>query len=68
MSEVPGNGGNIAPVEHRFQPGQSGNPASRHYADGIDAWRKAQYMSFPFQSQNLDSVYGTRRLMLTPAK
>ncbi|OEC37229.1 acyl-homoserine-lactone acylase [Pseudomonas cuatrocienegasensis] len=48
--------------------GQSGNPASRHYADGIEAWRQGQYMSFPFQSQNLDKVYGTRRLLLTPTK
>lgn len=48
--------------------GQSGNPASPHYADGIDAWLKARYLSFPFQSQNLDGVYGTKRLMLTPQK
>ncbi|MFG5860150.1 penicillin acylase family protein [Metapseudomonas sp. CR1201] len=48
--------------------GQSGNPASPHYADGIDAWLKARYMKFPFQPQNLDAVYGTKRLMLTPQK
>jgi acyl-homoserine-lactone acylase len=48
--------------------GQSGNPASPHYADGIDAWLKGQYMTFPFQSQNLDKVYGTKRLLLTPGK
>lgn len=47
--------------------GQSGNPASKHYADGIDAWLKGNYMSFPFQSQNLDKVYGTKRLLLMPA-
>lgn len=47
--------------------GQSGNPASPHYADGIDAWLKGQYMSFPFKAQNLDKVYGTQRLLLTPA-
>ncbi|WP_341303339.1 penicillin acylase family protein [Pseudomonas sp. TMP25] len=46
--------------------GQSGNPASKHYADGIDAWLKGSYMSFPFKSQNLDKVYGTKRLMLMP--
>ncbi|CAM5497053.1 Acyl-homoserine lactone acylase QuiP OS=Stutzerimonas stutzeri OX=316 GN=CXK95_10735 PE=3 SV=1 [Stutzerimonas stutzeri] len=46
--------------------GQSGNPASPHYADGIEAWMKAQYLSFPFQPANLDKVYGTRRLLLTP--
>jgi len=48
--------------------GQSGNPASPHYADGIDAWLKGNYMSFPFQSQNLDQVYGTKRLTLIPQK
>ena len=47
--------------------GQSGNPASPHYADGIDAWMKANYMSFPFKTENLDKVYGNQRLLLTPA-
>lgn len=47
--------------------GQSGNPASPHYADGIEAWLKAQYLSFPFKTENLDKVYGTQRLLLTPA-
>jgi acyl-homoserine-lactone acylase len=48
--------------------GQSGNPASPHYADGIDAWLKGGYMSFPFQSRNVDKVYGNKRLMLMPGK
>lgn len=48
--------------------GQSGNPASPHYADGIDAWLKGEYMSFPFKSENLDKVYGSQRLWLTPAQ
>ncbi|WP_137818811.1 penicillin acylase family protein [Pseudomonas sp. 2FG] len=48
--------------------GQSGNPASPHYADGIDAWLKGHYMSFPFQSENLDKTYGSKRLLLTPGK
>ena len=47
--------------------GQSGNPASPNYADGIEAWLKGSYMSFPFKSENLDKVYGTQRLLLTPA-
>ena len=46
--------------------GQSGNPASPHYADGIEAWLKGGYMSFPFQSRNIDRVYGSKRLMLMP--
>jgi acyl-homoserine-lactone acylase len=48
--------------------GQSGNPASPHYADGIEAWRKGQYMGFPFQPKNLDKAYGSKRLLLTPGK
>lgn len=48
--------------------GQSGNPASPHYADGIDAWLKGRYVSFPFQPQNLERVYGNKRLTLTPAR
>ncbi|WP_263138852.1 penicillin acylase family protein [Pseudomonas sp. RIT-PI-AD] len=46
--------------------GQSGNPASGHYADGIDAWLKGRYMSFPFKPENLDKVYGSKRLILVP--
>ncbi|MGQ7958508.1 penicillin acylase family protein [Pseudomonas sp. SP16.1] len=48
--------------------GQSGNPASAHYADGIEAWLKGGYMSFPFQPENLDKVYGNQRLLLMPAR
>ncbi|WP_256678021.1 penicillin acylase family protein [Pseudomonas sp. SJZ079] len=48
--------------------GQSGNPASGHYADGIDAWLKGRYMSFPFQSKNLEKTYGTKRLLLMPGQ
>ncbi|WP_225775028.1 penicillin acylase family protein [Pseudomonas sp. Marseille-Q5115] len=48
--------------------GQSGNPASPHYADGIQNWLKGQYMTFPMQPQNLEKAYGTQRLTLVPAK
>jgi acyl-homoserine-lactone acylase len=48
--------------------GQSGNPASPHYADGIEAWMKAQYVPFPMQRQNFDRAYGTQRLTLVPGK
>jgi acyl-homoserine-lactone acylase len=48
--------------------GQSGNPASPHYADGIEAWLKGGYMSFPFQGRNIDKVYGSKRLLLTPGQ
>ena len=48
--------------------GQSGNPASPHYADGIDAWLKGQYMSFPMQAKNLEGAYGKKGLLLLPEK
>ena len=38
------------------------------YADGIEAWLKGGYMSFPFQSGNIDRVYGNKRLMLMPGR
>ncbi|MGE8497737.1 MAG: penicillin acylase family protein [Pseudomonas sp.] len=60
--------GRAEPLIGLNSSGQSGNPASKHYADGIDAWLKGQYMSFPFQSQNMEKVYGTKRLLLTPGK
>ncbi|MDD0973459.1 penicillin acylase family protein [Pseudomonas fontis] len=48
--------------------GQSGNPASAHFADGLNAWFKGQYLSFPMQTQNFERVYGSKRLTLTPGK
>ncbi|MDH1264672.1 penicillin acylase family protein [Pseudomonas sp. GD03944] len=60
--------GRAEPLIGLNSSGQSGNPASKHYADGIDAWIKGQYMTFPFQSQNLEKAYGTKRLLLTPGK
>ncbi|WP_455926270.1 penicillin acylase family protein [Pseudomonas putida] len=56
------------PLMGQNSPGQSGNPASPHYADGIDGWMKGQYVSIPLQPQNFDRAYGTKRLTLTPAK
>lgn len=48
--------------------GQSGNPASPNYLNGIDAWLKGQYIGLPLQPQNFDRVYGKTRLTLTPGK
>ncbi|WLH02438.1 penicillin acylase family protein [Pseudomonas beijingensis] len=48
--------------------GQSGNPVSPHYANGIDPWIKGQYQSLPLQSQNFDRAYGKTRLTLVPGK
>jgi len=48
--------------------GQSGNPTSPNYLNGIDAWLKGQYIGLPMQPQNFDRVYGKTRLTLTPGK
>ena len=60
--------GQAEPMMGQGGIGQSGNPASPHYANGIDAALKAQYLSFPMQPQNFDKVYGKARLTLTPGK
>ena len=60
--------GQDEPLQAVNSSGQSGNPASPHYADGIDAWLKGRYTSFPFQSHNLDRAYGSKRLLLTPGR
>lgn len=46
--------------------GQSDNPSSPHYDDGIDAWREGKYIAFPFKEENVKSQY-TQALVLQPA-
>lgn len=46
--------------------GQSGNPASPHYDDGIQAWLEGDYQVFPFREENQARVYGEQRLWLRP--
>lgn len=60
--------GQDEPLQAVNSSGQSGNPASPHYADGIDAWFKGRYQTFPFQERNLDRAYGSQRLLLTPGR
>ena len=60
--------GQIEPMMGQNSTGQSSNPASPHYTDGIDPWLKGQYISFPMQPQNFDKVYGNTRLTLVPGK
>jgi acyl-homoserine-lactone acylase len=60
--------GQAEPMIGLNSTGQSGNPASPNYSDGIDAWLKGQYVSFPMQPQNMDKAYGIKRLTLTPGK
>ena len=60
--------GQLEPMMAQNSTGQSSNPASPHYMDGIDPWLKGQYISFPMQPQNFDKTYGKTRLTLTPGK
>ncbi|OPB33408.1 penicillin acylase family protein [Pseudomonas fluorescens] len=60
--------GQTEPMMGQGGIGQSGNPASPNYANGIDPSLKAQYLSFPMQPQNFEKVYGKTRLTLTPGK
>ncbi|MEX5586193.1 penicillin acylase family protein [Pseudomonas urmiensis] len=60
--------GQAEPLQLLTSSGQSGNPASRHYADGLDAWFKGRFMSLPIQPQNFARAYGSQRLTLVPGK
>jgi acyl-homoserine-lactone acylase len=45
--------------------GQSGNPSSLHYDDGINLWLTGKYHHFPFKDENIRKQY-TRLLTLKP--
>ncbi|MBM3107625.1 penicillin acylase family protein [Pseudomonas sp. V1] len=60
--------GQSEPLQLQSSSGQSGNPASAHFADGLDAWFKGRYMTLPLQSQNFDRAYASKRLTLVPGK
>ncbi|MBI5845419.1 MAG: penicillin acylase family protein [Deltaproteobacteria bacterium] len=45
--------------------GQSGNPASPHYEDGVKAWRFRRYTNMPFDKKLQDAAY-TSILRLVP--
>ncbi|MFJ4392257.1 penicillin acylase family protein [Pseudomonas soli] len=60
--------GQTEPLQVLTSNGQSGNPASRHYSDGLDAWFKGRFTSLPLQPQNFARAYGSQRLTLVPGK
>ncbi|MBH3405555.1 penicillin acylase family protein [Pseudomonas glycinae] len=60
--------GQSEPLMGQNGAGQSGNPVSPNYLNGIDPWLKGQYIGLPMQPQNFDRVYGKTRLTLTPGK
>ena len=60
--------GQAEPLQVLTSTGQSGNPASAHYSDGLDAWLKGRFMSLPLQPQNFGRAYGNQRLTLVPGK
>ncbi|WP_028695365.1 penicillin acylase family protein [Pseudomonas cremoricolorata] len=60
--------GQVEPLQLMTSSGQSGNPASAHFSDGLDAWFKGQMMSLPLQPQHFERAYGKQRLSLVPGK
>lgn len=60
--------GQPEPLQVLTSSGQSGNPASPHYGDGLDAWFKAGFMTLPVQPQNFVRAYGSQRMSLVPGK
>ncbi|MFJ4432158.1 penicillin acylase family protein [Pseudomonas sp. NPDC089395] len=60
--------GQAEPLQVLTSNGQSGNPASGHYSDGLDAWFKGRFMSLPLQPQNFGRAYGNQRLTLVPGR
>ncbi|UZE24976.1 penicillin acylase family protein [Pseudomonas sp. B21-056] len=60
--------GQPEPLMVQSGSGQSGNPASPYYLNGIDPWIKGQYQNLPLQPQNFDRAYGKTRLTLVPGK
>lgn len=58
----------VEPMMGLISTGQSGNPASPYFANSVEPWLKAQYMSIPLQQQNYEKGYGKQRLTLTPGK
>ncbi|WP_434518611.1 penicillin acylase family protein [Pseudomonas sp. NFX1] len=60
--------GQAEPLQVLTSSGQSGNPASQHYGDGLDAWFKGRFMSLPLQPQNFGRAYGNPRLTLVPGR
>ncbi|MFW6236979.1 MAG: penicillin acylase family protein, partial [Desulfosudaceae bacterium] len=57
--------GSAEPLIGINSSGQSDNPASPHYEDGIQAWRDGRYQPFPFRRQNVEQQYG-RTVTLVP--
>ncbi|TDJ73610.1 penicillin acylase family protein [Pseudomonas putida] len=60
--------GQSEPLQILTSSGQSGNPASKHFADGLDAWFQGRFSSLPLQPQNFSRAYGNQRLTLVPGR
>jgi acyl-homoserine-lactone acylase len=54
------------PMQCINSSGQSDNPSSPHYDDGIQAWLTGAYIPFPFQDEAVTSQY-TDVLVLQPS-
>jgi len=57
--------GNEEPLIAINSSGQSDNPASPHYDDGIQSWLKGEYHRFPFKKEAIEKQF-IKTLVLTP--
>ena len=57
--------GSKEPIIAINSSGQSDNPASPYYEDGIQAWLKGEYHPLPFQEENIEKQF-TKTLVLVP--
>ncbi len=57
--------GNPEPLIGINSTGQSDNPSSPHYDDGITAWRNGKYQNFPFARDLVEKQYRDK-LVLVP--
>ena len=56
------------PMQCVNSSGQSDNPVSPHYDDGIQAWREGTYIPFPFQDAAIKAQYKDVLVLLPPTK
>ncbi len=60
--------GQAEPLRVLTSTRQSGNPASPHAAEGLDAWFAGRFTTLPLQPQHFTQGYGTQRLNLVPER
>jgi acyl-homoserine-lactone acylase len=60
--------GREEPMQAMNSSGQSDNPSSPHYDDGIKAWRDGSYIPFPFEPDTVKAHYQDVLILEPPSK